>query len=292
MSTQRAIGVDVGGTNILAGVVDRDGTVIDRTERTTPTASADELLGAVDDAIGELAREDVVAVGLGVPGRVDHVRGVVYGAINTPLDGVELAGRWEELGLPIGLDNDGNAAAFAEWRLGAARGAHTAVALTLGTGVGGGLIVEGRRFRGWAELGHVVVDFDGPLCQGVCTGHGHLEAFASGLAAETLARKEGGPAASAHDLIEARHPALESIGRHLGAGLASLVNIFGPDLIVIGGGFGIAAFEALLPGVREVLRRDALPPGGDVPVVRATLGLDSGLIGAGLVGFEALDEGG
>ena len=226
-----------------------------RTERPTPTESAGELLAAIDEAVGKSAPDGAVAVGLGVPGRVDYAGWVVYGAVNTPLHRVELGGRMRRLGIPVGLDNDGNAAAFAEWQLGAARGARTVVALTLGTGVGGGLVLAGRRFRGWAELGHIVVELDGSPCQGSCSGAGTSKVSASGHAADTIARRELGPAATARDLIEARHPALESVATSLGAGLATLVNIFNPDVIVIGGGFGLAAFDLLLPGARGVATR-------------------------------------
>jgi len=169
------------------------------------------------------------------------------------------------------------------------------VMLTLGTGVGGGVIIGGRLYQGWAELGHIVVVEDGKPCQGTCTGRGHLESYCTGLAATEAAQKTFGEAADAHRLIrlaregDARaHDILTGIGRRLGAGIGSLVNVFNPEAVVIGGGFGVAAFELLLPAVREVVVREALAPAGEtVGIVRAELGTAAGLIGAGLLAFEA-----
>jgi glucokinase len=166
---------------------------------------------------------------------------------------------------------------------------------TLGTGVGGGIVIDGRLFRGWAELGHIVVQEGGPPC--ACGGRGHLEVLASGHAADRAARDLYGPGAAAQLLIdnakagdaEAR-AALARIGESLGAAIGSLVNIFDPELIVIGGGFGAAAGELLLEPARDAARREAMPPADEaLRVVPAELGADAGLVGAALVGFEALD---
>jgi glucokinase len=194
----------------------------------------------------------------------------------------------ERLGLPVALDNDANVATFAEWVRGAGRGTQTMAMLTLGTGVGGGFVLGGRQYHGWAEVGHIVVQKDGEPCQGSCTGRGHLEAYASGLAADRLARERLGGEATAHELIARADPALAEIGAYLGAGLATLANLFDPEVIVIGGGFGLAAFDLLLPAARKVLRVEALAPSGEVPIVRAELGQDAGLVGAGLIAFDAL----
>jgi glucokinase len=194
----------------------------------------------------------------------------------------------EELGLPVALDNDGNVAAYAEWARGAGRGTQTLVMLTLGTGIGGGLVLDGRPYHGWAEVGHIVVQQDGIPCQGICTGHGHLEAYASGSAADRLARPRLGEGATARDLVEQRDPALYEVGRRLGAGIATLANLFNPEIVVIGGGFGMAAFDLLLPGLQEVLRVEALTGARDVQVVRAELGEEAGVVGAGLIAFDAV----
>jgi glucokinase len=302
MDGTRAIGVDVGGTKILAGVVDRDGTVLQRRERSTPTDSQAALLAQFDAAVEELLDDGVGAVGFGVPSPVNQRLGRVVQSVNIPLSDVDLRDRIRDrFGLPVGLDNDANAATIAEWRVGAAKGADDVVMLTVGTGLGGGLILGGKPFRGstgaGVELGHVVILHDGRPCQGTCTGRGHLEPYVTGVAATAAAREAFGPAADAHRLVrlanegdETARVILADIGRHLGSGMGSFVNIFNPELIVIGGGFGIAAWDYLMPTAEEVMRREALRPARDeVRVVRAQLGTAAGLIGAAFVAFEALD---
>jgi glucokinase len=189
----------------------------------------------------------------------------------------------------VGVVNDGSAAALAEFVHGAGRGTRDLVMLTLGTGVGGGFVFDGHLYRGWAEVGHIVIVEDGEPCQGACTGHGHVESYCSGHAADRLAREVLGPHATAHDLVEQRHPALAQIGRHLGAAVSSLVNLFAPEIVVIGGGFGVAAGELLFASMREVMLRESLAPAGEqVRLTVAELGQEAGVIGAGLVAFEAL----
>jgi glucokinase len=303
VSATHAIGIDLGGTKILAGVVTREGEVLRRHERATP-ATQDELLAELDQAIAELRDDSVGAIGLGIPAPIDQRRGRVFAAVNTPIAGIDLRDRMRDRhGLPVGLDNDANCACIAEWLAGAARGVSDVVMLTVGTGLGGGVIANGRPFRGatgaGVELGHVVIVHDGRPCQGRCTGRGHLEAYVTGLAATERAQEAFGPAADAHRLVrlanegdETARAILCDIGRHLGSGMGSFANVFEPQLIVIGGGFGMAAWEYLIPSADEVLAREALQPMRDeVRVVRAELGTAAGLIGAAFVAFEALDEG-
>jgi glucokinase len=199
----------------------------------------------------------------------------------------------------VALDNDGNCAAIAEWKAGAGQGASDMIMLTLGTGVGGGLILGGKPYRGFvgagAEIGHMVLEYGGEPCVGNCTGHGHLEQVASGGAADRLAAKILGPGMSGRELVgaarEGNEEALEAIvgiGRRLGAAIGSLVNIFDPEVVVIGGGFSQARDLFLEPAL-ESMREEALPPGRDlVRVVPALLGPEAGLVGAAFVGFEAL----
>ncbi len=294
------IGVDLGGTKILAGVVDREGRIERRVERPTPVSSTGELLEAIEQTVAELLEPGIAALGFGIPGAIDQRHGRVVIAPNVPLAELDfrdwMAKRFD---LPVGIDNDANAAAIAEWAIGAGRGTRHMIMLTLGTGVGGGLILDGRPYRGSvgaaAELGHIVIQHDGPPCQGFCTGHGHLESLASGTAGGKAARELFGENANAHDLVreaqagnEAAVSALAEIGRKLGSGIGSLVNIFNPELVVIGGGFA-AAGDLVLDPAREVMRREALEPARDlVRIVPAVLGPEAGLVGAGLVAFEAL----
>jgi glucokinase len=296
----RVIGVDVGGTKILAAVITREGKIEARRERPTIVSSQEALLAELDAAVEELLAEqpDVAALGFGLPSRIDQRTGRAIASVNIPLEGVDFRDRMAERhGVPVAIDNDANAAAIGEWRAGAARGKSYLVMLTLGTGVGGGLILDGRPYRGatggGAELGHIVVEYDGPPCG--CGGRGHLESVAAGPAADRAARKLYGPDANAHELVRRGKAgereavdALAEIGKRLGAGIASFLNTFEPQLVVVGGGFS-AAGELLLGPAREVIEREALSPIKDTaPVVLAELGPDAGVIGAGMIAFEAL----
>ena len=296
MKGKRVIGVDIGGTKILAGIVDRDGHVEQRREHATPTASQDQFLAGLDAAVEELLTDEIGALGFGIPSPIDQRLGRALKAVNIPLADLDFRDRMKErFGLPVGIENDANAATYAEFRFGAARDVDTMIMLTLGTGCGGGAVIDGKLFRGWAEFGHTVIDYDGLPCQGTCTGRGHLEAYVTGVAATKLAQAEFGPAVDAHRLVRLANEGepravqiLDGIGRRLGAGIGSLVNIFNPELVVIGGGFA-AAGDFILEPAREIVRREALAEAGyRVPIVRAELGTAAGLIGAGLVAFDAV----
>ena len=159
--------------------------------------------------------------------------------------------------------NDGSAAALAEFVHGAGRGTRDLVLLTLGTGVGGGFVLDGQLYRGWAEVGHMVIVEDGEPCQGACTGtRPRRVVLLRARRRPARARGCSGRRATARDLVEQRHPALAEIGRHLGAAIASLVNLFDPDVVVIGGGFGVAAGELLLGPAREVIAARGARAGG------------------------------
>ena len=201
MADPRTIGIDVGGTKILAGVVESDGSVLRSERRDTPTESTDAFLAGLADVVDGLRDETVAAVGIGIPSTIDQREGTSVFAVHVPLQGIPLRDRAHEyLGLPVAIDNDANCAAVAEWTIGAGRGTQYMVMLTLGTGIGGGLILGGRLYRGSsgaaAELGHMVLDFDGPLCRGVCTGRGHFEASVSVIAAKELAERLFGSGAA------------------------------------------------------------------------------------------------
>jgi len=290
VTDERVIGVDVGGTKILAGVLDRTGAVERSVVHPTPLTGQDDVLDMLATAVLELLDDRVLAVGFGIPSQVDQRTGRLGKSVNIPLSDVPFRTVMSErLGRPVAVDNDANVAAFAEWAAGAGRGSQTMAMLTLGTGVGGGLVLSGRPYHGWAEVGHIVVKRGGLPCQGSCTGHGHLESYASGVAADRVAREHLGADATAYDLVSARHPALREIGRYVGCGIATLVNLFDPEVVVIGGGFGVAAFDVLMPGIRETLQEEALQAAGEVPVVPAVLGSGAGLVGAALAAFDLLD---
>jgi glucokinase len=304
VADERTIGVDVGGTKIAAGIVDREGRIGRRLERPTPNESQEDLLSALDEMVEELLGDDPVAIGFGLPSTIDQRSGRAISSVHIPLADLAFRDRMSErFSVPVGIDNDANAATLAEWQIGAGRGTRYMVMLTLGTGVGGGLVLDGRMYRGAvgaaAELGHMVLMYGGEPCGGTCQGHGHFEQLASGRAADRAAREILGEGSTARDLVaaarEGNEPALEAmheIGRRLGAGIGSLVNVFDPELVVLGGGFS-SALDLLLESAREVVAQEALAPGRDlVRIVPAELGPDAGLIGAGLVGLEALAEAG
>jgi glucokinase len=313
------IGVDLGGTKLLAGLVDRELRVARRVRRPAPTSDTETLLDVITGAVEELRAEapgEVAAVGFGVPCLVDARAGVTVSSVHLPLDGVPFARVMaDRLGLPVSVDNDANLALLAEHRHGAARGASDAVMLTLGTGIGGGLVIDGRLRRGSqgaaGELGHMIVWADGPDCGPGCPSRGCLEALASGTALAGAARRAAaadpgsalGRALAAgrevdgalvSELARAGDPlareVLEGIGGWLGVGLVNLVNIFDPEVIVIGGGVS-AAGDLLLDPARAVVAERALRrPGGQVRIVTPHFGVESGMLGGAVLAYDSIDR--
>ena len=304
MARPPVIGVDVGGTKMNAALVHEDGQFERAVMHATPTSSQTEFLSALEEIVEEVDDGRAAAIGLGLPSTIDRRAGRVISSVNIPLADFDVRDRFQQrFDRPVGLDNDGNAAAIAEWKIGAGRGTRNMVLLTLGTGIGGGLILDGKPFRGstgaGAELGHMVLQYGGPDCAGACTGTGHFETLASGRAASEAAVRILRAGASGVELVEAARAgngeaidALAEIGRRLGAGIASLINIFEPELVVLGGGFGQAG-ELLFEPAREVVATEALRPGREtVRIVPAELGPRAGLVGAGFVAYEAAEAGG
>lgn len=307
MSHAEAIGVDLGGTKMLLGVLDGDSkTVWESRERSAGEAEGDlvELLvREVEEARAE--RPGVEAIGMGIPATIDHEKGLAISAVNLPIANLPIRDLVvERTGLPTFVDNDANVAALAEHLYGAARGTRNAVMLTIGTGIGGGLILGGEIYRGstgaGAELGHMAIQMDGPGCQGNCPNRGCVEALASGtaLGREGLAAAESKPDSALGELLARGEPVdgkavtvvaqagdktatevFDLVGSRLGVALASFANIFEPDVIVVGGGV-IAAGDLLLAPARRELEARALRPMNRTPVVAAELGEDAGMIGA------------
>ena len=317
MSAGETIGVDLGGTKVLVGVL--DGTEPRYESREASTGQdEDELVELLVREVNEAkeARPGVTAVGLGIPATIDHDRGVAVSAVNLPLEEVPIRDLVRErTGLPAFVDNDATLAALAEHLFGAARGAENAVMLTIGTGIGGGLILGGEIYRGstgaGAELGHVVIEADGPPCRGNCPGRGCVETLASGTAlgreGRAAAAREPdsalGTMLAAGETIDGRavtkaalggdataRGVFDLIGSRLGVALTSFANIFEPEVFVIGGGV-IAAGDLLLDPARRVLEERALPPMKRIPVVAAELGADAGMIGAAAMARIELERG-
>ena len=316
MPPRRVIGIDAGGTKLLGGVVDEGLVVHHRVHRIWRGGDRAETLDIFVESVEEVraAAPDVAAVGFGIPALVEWETGVSRWSTHLPLADVRFRDVMSErLGLPVVVDNDANAALLAEARFGAARGVSHAVLVALGTGIGSGLLLDGRIYRGsrgmGAEIGHMVVDLHGPDCQGSCPGRGCLEVMASG---STIGREGRAAAAAAPDSALGRRVAadqeitggivtelahagdeaavsvLRQIGRRLGYGLVGVVNVFNPELIVIGGG-ALAAGELLLGPAREVVAERALPPVREmVSIVPAEFGDESGMLGAALLALDML----
>jgi glucokinase len=318
MPARRTIGVDMGGTKLLAGAVDRRFGVHHRAQRTVLGLDQTTLLQTAVDAVEEArtsAGAEIAAIGFGIPSLIDQRSGRSVSSVHLPLAGVPFADiMTERLGVPVFVDNDANLAILAEHRGGAARGCSEAAMLTLGTGIGGGLILRGQLYRGAVgaagELGHMVIDMDGPRCQGNCPSRGCIEAVASGsaLAREALriaherpdsglgrahagGRTLLGPLITelAHDGDAAATEAIELVGSRLGVAITNIVNIFNPEVVIVGGGV-IGAGELLLEPARRVVREQALPPSRDeVRILAAQFGVEAGMIGAAALAFDRLD---
>jgi glucokinase len=300
MASGRVIGVDLGGTKLLAGTVDSSLHVHHRTHRIAAEIGTAQLLDTIVDAVRE-AREaadgEVEGVGFGIPSLIDSGRGIAVSTVHLPIRDLPFRDLMaERLGMPVFVDNDATAAMLAEWRFGAALDCSDALLLTIGTGIGGGMVAGGMLLRGAqgaaAEFGHMTIDFDGPLCP--CGAHGCLEAFVSGTALAREARALGleltaaQVAELAHDGHAGAGALVTEMGTRLGTGIANLVNAFNPEVVVVGGGV-LALGDLLLGPARDEVARRALAPSRDlVRIVPTRFGAESGMLGAAVMAFEGL----
>ena len=317
MREQFVIGVDLGGTNVVVGAMPVDGSreIGMRSLPTRPESGAegvaDRIASMIETVILDVQketgaeREDILGVGIGSPGPLDRERGIVVVTPNLgwkdfPLRD-EVARR---VGLKATLDNDANCATLGEWWCGAAKGGRNVVGMTIGTGIGGGLILDGRLYHGASdaagEIGHTSIDSTGRRCK--CGNYGCLEAYCSGPAIAERAREaieteespallalaDGDPARiTAHLVYEAaRHgdaiarEVVRETARFLGAGLSNLINIFNPDTVVLAGGVTQAGDELLLPLTAEVRRRAFKPAVDACRIVLGALPVSAGVVGA------------
>ena len=303
------IGVDVGGTLLRAARFDPDLNMLERAEQPSRAdlgreAVLERLFETIRQVLPETP-EELDGIGLAIPGPLDVEQGLILASVNLPLGGVPIARLVREtIGGPVFIGNDADLAGLAEHQLGAGRGTRHMVYITVSTGIGGGLIIDGKPFVGGGlggELGHMVILPDGPPCS--CEGRGHLEALASGWAIAKTARErlESGERSlirekvrgdlsqiSARTVGEAAGEgdplALEIItqaGRYVGMGIASLMSLLNPEMFVIGGGVTKTG-DLLFEPMREAAREYAMHPRyyEDAPIVRAHLGPDVGLYGA------------
>lgn len=313
MNDEIALACDLGGTNLRMAAVTADGKILHFLKIATPKAKrADEIVRAIVEAAARCRsavepRGAVTALTAAVPATINAAKGIIRKSPNIPvLDEFRFsAAVSNELNLPVILENDANAAAIGEQTFGAARGFQNAVVVTLGTGVGGGIIIDGDILRGIdgtaGEIGHICVEQFGARCG--CGSRGCVEQYASASAITRLARELANqypnsvlphkPELTSSDVyragVEGDRLALEvfrRMGFYLGAALADLVNILNPEVIVIGGGAS-AAWDLFAPHTRRQISRHAFrEPAARVKIVRACLGDDAGILGAGKLAFD------
>jgi glucokinase len=311
---KEVVAVDLGQSKLLCAAVADDLSVVEARSEPTPRTSREAVLDLLVDRIRSAWSERTVAVGLACASTVDYRSGTLVWAGSLPLDGFPIGPFLEDrFGVPVVVENDGNAAAVGEHRAGAGVGVADLVLLTIGTGVGGGLIVNGRLHRGATgmagELGHFTVDSHGPRCVEGCPGNGHLDVIGSGTALDAAAQAAamrhpksglarlaatGMPVdgAAAVELARQGDPvaraAIARVGRTLGRAVCTLVNILDPELVLLAGGAS-AAGDLLLTPLTGVVRRRALAPGRDqVRIELARLGQNAGVIGAAALALEAM----
>jgi glucokinase len=309
------LGIDIGGTNLVVGSVAEDGSRIVATasEPTHAEAGAkdvlERLVGLAERAIEATRREiqgaEILGVGVGAPGPLDTKRGIVLltpnlGWVNLPLRQII----HDRLGLPAALDNDANCAVLGEWWVGAARGARTAIGITIGTGIGGGLILDGKLFHGASdvagEIGHTTIDTEGRRCK--CGNYGCLEAYASGpnIALRAVEEIEAGAVSRLPSLVggdlskvtaqtvyqaaaDGDDLALEVVNdtaKFLGVGIGNLLNVFNPEVVVVCGGVTLAGDHLFVPLRREVARRAFKPAVAACRIVPGELAGTAGVYGA------------
>jgi len=297
------LGLDLGATNIKWAVAGRDGDewrIVDRGHVGTPAGGAPDavvqrLIEVGQDAITR--SPDVQSVGIGVPGLYDPSNGTTRFLVNMPRNwaGVAVAGPvGDALGLPAHLINDARAFGLAELRLGAARGAASMIGLTLGTGVGGVIAIDGKVHQGHdgtgGEIGHQTIDPDGPWCG--CGNRGCLEAFARAdqiaLACGTATVEEAVARARAGDATAL--DGFAQVGRYLGIGIGNMIAAITPDRVVLGGGVAAAADLLLEPIRAELRRRVHVTSLESIEIVTAELGTWAGAMGAAVHGAEAADS--
>ncbi|MGQ0764205.1 MAG: ROK family protein [Gemmatimonadota bacterium] len=326
-SNRFIVGVDLGGTNIVVGSLSVDGTrqYSMRSEPTRPDQGAeavvDRMIRSIDTVIAETTaasgarRSSCMGVGIGAPGPLDRERGIVITTPNLGWSNFPLRSVIEErVGLRSTLDNDANCATLGEWWLGAARGANNVVGMTIGTGIGGGLILNGRLYHGASdvagEIGHTTIDMTGRRCK--CGNYGCLEAYASGPSIAERAREAlaGDDSSRLHELVggnlekltaatvyeaaklgdEIALEVVRETARFLGTGLANLLNLFNPDVVVIAGGVTQAGAALFEPLNREMRRRAFKPAIEACRVVAGALPGTAGVVGAVATFKQQLEE--
>lgn len=309
------IGIDLGGTNIVAGVVNEKYEIIAKaktpTNRPRPVEEicADMARVALEAvALAGLTIDDIQSVGVGSPGTVNSETGVIEYANNLDFNDAPVAELIRKvIDKPVYCENDANAAAYGEFVAGSAKGANNAVCITLGTGVGGGIIIDGKIYSGFnfagAELGHTVLEVDGPKC--TCGRHGCFEVYSSatGLIRMTKEAMDLNPDSKMHEMMgdhvsgrlafnamragdSAAKGVVDKYIKYLACGIANTINIFQPEILCIGGGVCNEG-DALLIPLKEAVNKEIYTRNGgkNTEIVIASLGNDAGIIGAAFLGL-------
>ena len=316
-SAGEGLGIDVGGTKINAFRVSRHGEVLGRASAPTPADDPDATIDAMIATARAVLGPEVIGVGIGAAGLVDSARGILRFAPNLAWRELPIAQRvGDALDLPCQVDNDANVAAYGEYRFGSGRGYRQLLLVTVGTGIGGGIVMDGRLIRGAhgfaAEIGHIIVEPGGPRCG--CGNLGCWEQVAAGRAIDRGGREAaaahpdskltalagGDPEAvtgalvteAARDGDEVAVGVLAEVGRKLGQGIAGLVNVLDPQIVVVGGG-AIVAGDLLLEPARAAFVDAVEAPDHrpSVPIIAAELGNDAGAVGAAALAMEELRRG-
>lgn len=309
------VGIDLGGTNIVAGVVDEEYNIIAtaKTKTKCPRPAeeiADDMARIALEAINKSGKklECIKWIGIGSPGTVNSTEGVVEFSNNLGFNNFHIVDRVRKtIDKPVFVENDANAAAFGEFVAGSAKGVNDAVAITLGTGVGGGIIINGKIYSGFncagAEIGHMVIEVDGPQC--TCGRKGCFEVFSSatGLIRMTkeemeknkssimwkMSEKNGVTGRVPFDAMRKGDKSAKKVCdkyiKYLGAGLTNVINIFQPEILCIGGGVCNEG-DALLNPVKEIVAKEVYTRNSkkNTKIVIASLGNDAGIIGAAFLG--------
>lgn len=319
---QYVVGVDIGGTKIFAGVIDRNGKIYGTAKTKTRLAegfenSFERIKACVYEAIqaANMTLDDIFAIGVGAPGPLDLVNGVVIDTPNLRWKNVPLRDAFKnEFKVPVKVDNDVNAGVLGEFLFGVGKGVEDLIGLFIGTGIGGGIIINGKLLHGFnqnaGELGHVMLNPKGPRCN--CGVKGHLEAYSSKTGIENAIRRglaKGKKSVLADKITKAKEPirssqlaeayfgndrlvvkAIDRSAKYLGYAISSFLNIFNPEMVILGGGLVETLGEGYVTEISEVAMRNAFPIASkDVRIVSAALGDHSVILGASHLAYEALD---
>lgn len=286
-----AVGIDIGGTNVKAGVVSEKGEIVEKWEGPTEHKNKDALIKQITRMVENFKKKYVIkGVGIGVAGLVDYEEGVVRVSPHLPLKDVPLRSiLTDQLALPVSVDNDANSGGLGEKYFGAGRNIQNFVFLTLGTGIGGAVFINGELIRGTkgfaGELGHMIIDRNGPQCK--CGARGCLEALASGSAIEKIAwtsASEVTKAASAGE--DKAKEILASIGKKLGIGIANILNILDPELVIVGGKVSRAGALILNPAIQVAMTQSLAYGSRKTSIKISTLGDEAGILGAATLVFQ------